>query len=631
MPRQMITYADFRGGLNTESANDVLADSELVIAENVDLTERGALVKRAGLRPFNAEPYKLYEHDVVILQLVPWDGQLFAVVAEVGDETGTRVLCLISDAGLVPVLYDYQYQLSATVVGRKLIVHNNSETAPCLREVGRTSAAGEDPQYHPYDLLASAEKPTITKQGTGALVKGLYVFVVRYVNALGYESVFDDRFGSGQYTVATIDAGTTVGSFEWSDIATGPTGTVSRRLYRSGPLGMTDDPGYLRWNFDMHLVGTINDNTTTTFSDTTSADVLITRPKMEPRDNILATKICSASQFAWHPASGRYFASGIPGMESAIFYSEPMRFDSWKASSVMHTMGHEAVTPELLAFGDAVLAFYPDGVYAWRGTDSMDATWEQIALPVNSAKNPVLTPESVVFVADNGVWAIPQSGYRGNLALVPGADKAANLAEGKVRNLFKGLHAQGAVFSPIYDAKNGRYMLRYIVGAHPDLTAGVLVYDWSLQAWTHYTGMAWAASTWCRGHDGAIYLAGGGNIWYLDPTATSDGGGPIKAHIRTKGYDLGIPTWKWVSQLFASFGQHAVPLSGITGKVGTGYDTLAIPAFTWATSGDLKQQRIPAHKKGQRFAVEFEHESATEPFALYSVGFVFQPLMPRGL
>lgn len=635
----MVSYADFRGGLNVDSANDIMADNELTIADNVDLLDRGALTKRAGLTLFNTTAYTLDGKAQIISQIIAWDGQLFVITRDSdADALGSpyRHFSLVASSGLTKIMTGQLVQ--AQVAGRKMLVYNNTKSAvgvyagaipPAeLHEIVRSSASDAAPQYKAYDLFVHALHPTVAPSGTGsAIPAGSCLCAVTFVNDLGYESAFIYPYMStpGNYTLCSVNPAQA--QINWSNIPIGPAGTVARRLWREQqtPFEGPERRGLL------YRVKEIANNTQTTFTDTMTQADLLQQPVLNPEENVLNGLSGNAAHYVWHPASGRYFASGVPNMESAILYSEPMRFDYWKSTSIMYGMGKESAAPELIAFGDSVMAFYPDSVYAWRGTDSMDATWEQVALPVNSVSSPILTPESVTFVADNGAWAIPQSGYRGNLALMPGADKAVNLAEGKVKSLFKELRDNNAALYPLYDTKEGRYMLRYFYGTYPDYTYGVLVYDWNLQAWTCYTGLAWSTVDWCRGADGKIYLAGGDVLYYLDSAATSDGGGEIEVKVRTKGYDLGIPTWKWVQQMLASFGQHATLTSTINGSVDTGYDTLTIPEFTWAADGDLKQKRIPVHKKGQRFAVEFTHNAVNEPFALYGLSFVMQELPPRGL
>jgi len=65
--KRLRSYADFRGGLNTDAAPDHVADNELVIAENVDLLERGGITKRKGTVKLNQEPY-----GAPVEQLIEW-------------------------------------------------------------------------------------------------------------------------------------------------------------------------------------------------------------------------------------------------------------------------------------------------------------------------------------------------------------------------------------------------------------------------------------------------------------------------------------------------------------------------------------------------------------------------------
>src|SRR5690606_22016178 len=55
--KQLRSYYDFRGGLNTDAAPDNMLDNELARADNVDLLERGGIVKRKGYVRLNEEYY----------------------------------------------------------------------------------------------------------------------------------------------------------------------------------------------------------------------------------------------------------------------------------------------------------------------------------------------------------------------------------------------------------------------------------------------------------------------------------------------------------------------------------------------------------------------------------------------
>lgn len=91
---QLKSYYDFRGGINVDTALDNLADNELVLAENVDLMERGGLQKRRGTKRINQAQYS-----GPVEQLIEWgrnDGSILLLavigsglykISETGKET----------------------------------------------------------------------------------------------------------------------------------------------------------------------------------------------------------------------------------------------------------------------------------------------------------------------------------------------------------------------------------------------------------------------------------------------------------------------------------------------------------------------------------------------------------------
>ena len=96
MPKLIKPYMDFRGGLNVDAAPDLVADNELVVADNVDLDERGAINKRKGTVPLNATSYAAQ-----VERLFEWtknDGSVI-LMALVGND-----LCRIAEDGTKTVL-----------------------------------------------------------------------------------------------------------------------------------------------------------------------------------------------------------------------------------------------------------------------------------------------------------------------------------------------------------------------------------------------------------------------------------------------------------------------------------------------------------------------------------------------
>jgi hypothetical protein len=107
--------------------------------------------------------------------------------------------------------------------------------------------------------------PTAVVAAGGSVDVGAHTYVVTFVDAVGGET------GQGSGVVATTTGGNQ--TVNLSAIATGPTGTASRKIYRS-KAGTTTP---------LFLVTTINDNVTTTYSDTaTDASLPATNPPVHP-------------------------------------------------------------------------------------------------------------------------------------------------------------------------------------------------------------------------------------------------------------------------------------------------------------------------------------------------------------
>lgn len=79
---QMQPYYDFLGGLNVDAAPDHVADNELTLAENVDLSERGGLIKRKGASRLNETSYEGNVSQIIEWQRNDGSDRLLAVIDE---------------------------------------------------------------------------------------------------------------------------------------------------------------------------------------------------------------------------------------------------------------------------------------------------------------------------------------------------------------------------------------------------------------------------------------------------------------------------------------------------------------------------------------------------------------------
>jgi len=100
--------------------------------------------------------------------------------------------------------------------------------------------------------------PTVALAGIGAgnVDNGDHDYIVTYVTAFG-------ETASGPIVTVTVTDNSTDGKVLITDIPVGPPGTIARKIYRS--------PEFSGLNFEgFNLLTTINDNTTTTYTDNTA-------------------------------------------------------------------------------------------------------------------------------------------------------------------------------------------------------------------------------------------------------------------------------------------------------------------------------------------------------------------------
>lgn len=114
-------------------------------------------------------------------------------------------------------------------------------------------------------LSGTIAAPVLSLNTGTALGIGSYGYFITYVDASGGET--SQAYG----TVAHMTTTSGNQGIALSSIPTGPTGTVKRRIYRTKVGGST-----------YYLLATLNDNTTTTYTDTTADTSLVTAAPAHP-------------------------------------------------------------------------------------------------------------------------------------------------------------------------------------------------------------------------------------------------------------------------------------------------------------------------------------------------------------
>lgn len=366
-------------------------------------------------------------------------------------------------------------------------------------------------------------------------------------------------------------------------------------------------------------------------------------PEDHPENDMTAVRRCNL--LVWHPKSQRFFAAGDPKDVQAIYFSEPGAPNFWKGTSVLHPTSGEGAIQAISLFGDAVLVWYEDSLWLWRGIDpDVDASWERLPIGLGKiAKRTItLTPDSLAVLARGGLYALaaPAVGY--TTVAEPGRSMVANLAQNKVQSVIKSMRLDLA--TALYDPTEERLMVAYSDNPALGYNDQILVFDWGLGGFTRYTGIR--VDDWClRRGTGQIVVASGRKLLEFG-VGYDDDGEPYEARIATKFFNCGYPFYKKrFFRLYMAFRQSTeVDAFQLSSSIVVDYTTefkveKAIPydGFRWGDpwgkpwgSRDYMATRSKISASGHRVQFRFWNDQPGVPMTFYGAAIEFRPIRAKG-
>lgn len=687
MPLPIKTYQDFRGGWNTDTAPDNLLDSELTVADNVDLMERGGLSSRSGTAPLmhtatcpsqvglaNTEIKLAATASAVNAYYVGWYvtivtgtgiGQKRTVNAYVG---ATRVATITAAWTTVPdatsvyeAVLDYNAQVERLIEwprtsGVRTLLAVMTDAGPAYnlyaisadgtRTVVQALASlhfgyfwhgdrfyfTDGTEYRYYDganthlvqLATPAAGPTIDHTPVAsAMLAGTYRCKVVFYNALGVESVAS---AEGSHAINAGD------QIDWTNIPTaGVADCVGRRLYR------TENGGSI-----FKLVTDIPLDVITVYTDTVLNASL---GALFVTDNALAP-IRRCGQFQWHPDSRRIFASLDATNPIYVYFSEVAQPGYFKSTSYLQPTTADGPVYGLSIFGASTIVFYQSAVQEWDGLDPATAIWKKIPAGEGTVApySVVLTPSTLTFLGAAGLFALTPGLLDLNVVLQPDEQLVPNLAENKVCATIRAMTHQ-ATACAVWDKYRERYLLAY--GDTGTRNNRVLVLDWSLRAFTRITGLA--VNDLCLRSSGDLLFACQNYIVKMgvgakDWDVVNDTYKAILFSVVTKPWDLGYPQYeKKLNKVYLNGKQAAVYLSHVDVGIESGYlsdlwtdvglDVSFVWSYPWVMWGatDLLTREFRCRFKGLRFSVRFENDTVGEAVTLYGFAFEYRILHAEGV
>jgi len=350
-----------------------------------------------------------------------------------------------------------------------------------------------------------------------------------------------------------------------------------------------------------------------------------------------------------HPKSLRFFAAGDANDKAALYYSEPNDPTYFKATSKLYPAKAEGPITGLAVFGTAVVVFYQNGAWVWKGVDpAIDAVWEPLPIRQGtlSHKSIALTPNGLTFLGLGGIYTVTAGILDYNITLLAGSDLVKNISNNKVTNLIKDIvHPDTTV--AVFDPYAELYMLAYGDDVTNPRNNKILVFDWNLGAFTVWTGLQ--ANDFCLRGNGDLLIASNNyilkaNTGYKDWDVATGTYKAINFKATTKQYSFGAPfNMKYLIKFLLAAKQYTSEVSSIDITITADYKyynlTVGLDeSFIWGEPWgnpwgwtDLITKETKVKAKGHRFQVEFTNCAIDEPLDIYGFAFMYELDEPRGV
>lgn len=583
---------DFRGGLNLDAAPDNLADNELMVANNIDLDERGAVNKRKGVRP-----------------LVRREGILPAQSMHAPYDT------FVLDAGASAVDGAYVGNWISITSGtgrgqaRHIIAYTGAtKTVQVSASFDAPLDAGSNYEII-YRYISEVEQliEWPRNDGTKVLLAMIGLILTR----------LDD---DGKPTnIITLDE-PSIGWFSYQD-----------KFYFTGKQGGTSK----YWFYDGSAV----------------AEVV---PHVDATNDLTPIKRCR--EFIWHPKSMRVFATKDPNDPTALYYSQSGDPTFFKSTSKLFPTTGDGPTYGLTVFGDSTIVWYQTSAWAWKGVDpNVDAEWIKLPVGYGTTSSATvrMTPNSLTFYSLGSLYSMSPGMLDYSMIILTGDELVKNRAQDKVTSLLRKVTNPTRTCA-VFDKINERYIFAFSITPGAVRNDLLLVLDWGLQSYVLYTGIK--ANDMIQRADGTVLVASKNYVLRLNQETFADWDvdnncyKAINMEFHTKHYNLDHPfNEKKFRRLFLGAKQYDTSESSIDIQIKLDYQFYELTAlsldaitldesFVWGNPwgnpwgwSELITKQAKLRGKGSRVQLIGKNNLMYEPVTFYACAFEFRLKRPKGV
>lgn len=294
---------------------------------NVDTDVNGSLTKRKGDVNYNVTLLAAASKDQ--FEAIFSDGTRHLLVVQSGEikySSGDGVFNTIVNGTGFSVGGNFEF---ATTQDRVYLGNGINNNQVYDRSTSYGGVAYTAPRLREMGVAAPGSAPTVAVVAGGAVPVGSHTYKITFV----YHDNEESNGGPASAVATTSPGNQTV---NLSSVAIGGYGVTARKIYRDDNDGL--------W---LH-VGTIANNTATTFSDVLAVGVT---PTEIPEDNGTSPSFRYISLWL-----DRLFTSGVPGDPYTLFYSEPEWPDIFRSENQILCNQEDPITGTIVYF-DRLIVF----------------------------------------------------------------------------------------------------------------------------------------------------------------------------------------------------------------------------------------------------------------------------------
>ena len=451
-------YQNFSGGFNDTTSEDLLKDTELVLCDNMVVSEGGALDVRHGTSIVNGSYTnnghytKLFEYIVKSRSLLVevLDRKLFLkdgdTVRQILDtELASDKPNFLQQQDVLYILdgkeiYEFGQKDFFSNIGTVTIEKDHiiqcADDAPeeyvgkfyqALTDIGSIDLATED-----YSDTEKWQDVTYMRGAISNIIRPLKKYDVTKAETTNFV-IFNSTTAEG---TISISLNANVYSFTFK------AGKTAEDVAQGFVLGASDEC--------MEKYDVTADGNTVTFtakekamhtdgyvvSNTTGITVVAVTKQQGASDNNILEEVKKCTLFGMHSKSARYVATGNPDKPYSVYLSEPYQLNYFKSTNVLTPMSGEGDPTCILNMLDSVLIGYQTSWYEYSGIDpATDGTWKRLAIPfgcVSGESVQILDLYNFMYLGHNGLNVVNSNILSQYGAIIQNNSGVRNISHGKV-------------------------------------------------------------------------------------------------------------------------------------------------------------------------------------------------------